>query len=38
MEIKIEKLGARGDGIAHINGEKTYVAFALPGENIDVTI
>lgn len=31
-DIKIETLGARGDGIAHADGDRLYVAFAAPGD------
>lgn len=38
MEVKIETLGARGDGIAYVDGKPVYVAFGLPGESLDVEL
>jgi 23S rRNA (uracil1939-C5)-methyltransferase len=32
VEVTIERLGAKGDGIAMRDGEAVYVPFALPGE------
>jgi len=33
-DVTIETLGARGDGIAHAQGDRLYVAFAAPGDRI----
>lgn len=33
-ELLIERLGARGDGVARIDGGMTYIPFALPGERV----
>lgn len=38
MEVKIETIGARGDGITHVDGKPVYVAFGLPGEVINVEL
>jgi 23S rRNA (uracil1939-C5)-methyltransferase len=32
--LDITQLGAQGDGIAIVNGERRYVPFALPGERV----
>ena len=32
--VSIERLGARADGIAHIDGHAVYVPYALPGERV----
>lgn len=34
LTTTIENLGHKGEGIAHINGERIFVPFALPGEEI----
>lgn len=34
---KIEYLGHKGEGVAHIDGERIFVPFALPGEDISLT-
>jgi 23S rRNA (uracil1939-C5)-methyltransferase len=36
VEVAIERLGARGDGIARLGGELLYVAGALAGERVAV--
>lgn len=36
VELVIDRLGARGDGIASVGGGTVYVAFALPGERVRV--
>src|SRR5688572_17949023 len=36
IEATIESLGDRGDGIAVIDGERVFVAGALPGERVQV--
>lgn len=33
-EVIIDRLGARGDGVAVIDGETVHVPFALPGERV----
>ena len=38
MEVTIEKLGAKGDGITHMDGKSIYVAFGLPNEVIDIEL
>lgn len=34
---KIEYLGHKGEGVARIDGERVFVPFALPGEEVSVT-
>src|SRR5258706_10707368 len=34
VETTIERLGARGDGVANLYEGPLYVAFALPGERV----
>jgi 23S rRNA (uracil1939-C5)-methyltransferase len=36
--LRIERLGARGDGIAEMAGRPVYVAGALPGELVEVAL
>jgi len=36
--LRIERLGARGDGIAALDGRPVYVAGALPGERVEVAL
>jgi 23S rRNA (uracil1939-C5)-methyltransferase len=36
QEITIDSLGARGDGLGHIGGERIIVPLALPGERVTV--
>lgn len=33
-DVTIETLGARGDGIAHAQGDRLYVAFTAPGDRV----
>ena len=35
VELTIGSLGHLGDGVARLNGQDVFVAFALPGELID---
>ncbi len=35
MKLVIEKLGQRGDGLAHADGRLVVVPFALPGETVE---
>jgi 23S rRNA (uracil1939-C5)-methyltransferase len=37
-EVTIEVLGSRGDGIGRLRGTPVFVAFALPGERLQVRI
>lgn len=37
LTTTIESLGHKGEGIAHIEGERIFVPFALPGEAVRVT-
>jgi 23S rRNA (uracil1939-C5)-methyltransferase len=37
LELKIEKLGVSGDGIAQANGTTYYVPFSAPGDVVAVT-
>ena len=37
VEMTIDSLGAKGDGIAHYGGKSLYVPFALAGETVRVT-
>jgi 23S rRNA (uracil1939-C5)-methyltransferase len=34
IEITVDSIGQHGDGIAHFEGERLFVPFALPGEQI----
>ncbi|GAB3455377.1 23S rRNA (uracil(1939)-C(5))-methyltransferase RlmD [Insolitispirillum peregrinum] len=34
LSLSIDRLGARGDGIAHADGQTVFVPFALPGETV----
>lgn len=34
---RIENLGHKGEGIAHIDGDRVFVPFALPGEEVVIT-
>jgi len=36
--LTIEKLGARGEGVAHHGGKTLFVPYALAGETVDATI
>lgn len=36
VQLTIESLGAKGDGVAHLGGEAVFVPFALPGETVEV--
>lgn len=38
VEVVIETLGSRGDGVAHIDGTPVFVPFVLPGERVRVRI
>ncbi len=38
QRLKINRLGAQGDGIAEYNGEPVFVPFTLPGETVDVAV
>ena len=38
MEIRIDRLGARGDGIADMDDGPLYVPHALPGETVRARI
>lgn len=38
MEIRIDRLGARGDGIADIADNPVFVPFVLPGETVSVRL
>ncbi len=38
IEVTIEALGARGDGIAHHDGTKLFVPGTLPGERVRVAL
>ena len=37
LTLDIETLGAQGDGIAETKAGPLYVAYALPGETVEVT-
>src|ERR1700690_1443263 len=32
IELTIERVGVRGDGIAHVGGEPVYLPFTAPGD------
>lgn len=34
IELSIESIGQHGDGIAHFDGDRLFVPFALPGEHV----
>ncbi len=36
--LKIDRLGAQGDGIAEYNGKPVFVPFSLPGETVDAAV
>ncbi len=36
LELTIDEVGAKGDGVATLNGEKVYVPYVLPGERVKV--
>lgn len=38
VELEIERLGARGDGIARHRGRTVYVPFTIPGERVRVAL
>ena len=38
VEITIETIGARGDGIAHRNGAPLFVPFSVPGDRLRVRL
>jgi tRNA/tmRNA/rRNA uracil-C5-methylase (TrmA/RlmC/RlmD family) len=38
MDVLINRLGARGDGIAETADGPVYVPFALPGEKVSVRV
>lgn len=37
-ELLIERLGHRGDGVAHHDGQPVFVPYALPGERVEAEI
>jgi 23S rRNA (uracil1939-C5)-methyltransferase len=34
VELAVERIGARGDGIAHYQGEPVFVPFTVPGDRV----
>jgi 23S rRNA (uracil1939-C5)-methyltransferase len=36
--VTITALGARGEGIAEVEGRRVYVPFTLPGERVEITV
>jgi hypothetical protein len=38
VEVAIEAVGARGDGIGRLGGERVYVPLALPGDRLRVRL
>jgi 23S rRNA (uracil1939-C5)-methyltransferase len=34
VDLTVERIGARGDGIAHYRGEQVFVPFTLPGDRV----
>ena len=34
VELAVERIGARGDGIAHYRGEPVFVPFTVPGDRV----
>jgi 23S rRNA (uracil1939-C5)-methyltransferase len=36
VSVEIEGMGAQGEGIAHIGGEKHFIPFTLPGERVTI--
>lgn len=38
VELQIERLGRRGEGVASFEGRAVYVPYALPGETVTVEI
>ncbi|PCI89019.1 MAG: hypothetical protein COB24_00640 [Hyphomicrobiales bacterium] len=37
MQVKIDQIGHKGHGIVHIDGQPTYIPFALPNEIIELS-
>ncbi|MFT8980401.1 TRAM domain-containing protein, partial [Gluconobacter oxydans] len=37
-ELRIEGLGAAGDGVAHLDGQTVFIPGTLPGEDIRVRL
>ena len=37
-EVAIEAIGARGDGVARLDGDRIFVPFAVPGDRLSVRI
>jgi 23S rRNA (uracil1939-C5)-methyltransferase len=35
IDVQIEKLGSKGDGVAIYNGEEIFVPFTVPGEQVE---
>lgn len=38
VELRIERVGVRGDGVAHWQGEPVFVPFAAPGDRVRATL
>lgn len=38
VEVVIETLGGRGDGVAHLDGETVFVPFTVPGDRVSARI
>ena len=38
IEVTVETLGGRGDGVAHRDGQPVFVPFTLPGETVRVRL
>lgn len=38
VEVEIDEIGARGDGIARLNGELVFVPFTVPGDRVAARI
>ncbi|WP_139315278.1 class I SAM-dependent RNA methyltransferase, partial [Mongoliimonas terrestris] len=38
IELEIDRLGHRGDGVATVNGRAVFVPYALPGERVRATL
>ncbi|HYE00336.1 MAG TPA: 23S rRNA (uracil(1939)-C(5))-methyltransferase RlmD [Alphaproteobacteria bacterium] len=38
LELTVESVGARGDGLAHYAGQRVYIPLVLPGERVRVRL
>lgn len=38
LEVNIRSIGAKGDGIADVNGTQVFVPFSAPGDNLEISL